>query len=244
MLKSREQGLSWSLPGKVGERERTLHCPSALKSSKLGPSKGRFLLPQMSTIRTEHNKAVLGPPLVLQLGTSWGGGGDLFKSTFLQNLGQGQPRGGPQQESSRPRSNPGGKAKPHGVLGCSQLLNLEFSSGPSWGPAQHLLRTTRLGSSHQCAGSAILTGNPRGPRSPFSPWTPFSPFAPSSPASPCREGRWVRSQKTMAQTTHPCTLGVLETGVGGGEGVRQRREEEEVAHPGVAGWGLQESLNS
>lgn len=42
----------------------------------------------------------------------------------------------------------------------------------------------------------------------------------------------------------PLHFGVLETGVGGGEGGRQRREEEEVAHPGVAGWGLQESLNS
>ena len=37
---------------------------------------------------------------------------------------------------------------------------------------------------------------------------------------------------------------VLETGVDGGEGDRQRREEVEVADPGVAGWGLQESLNS
>lgn len=37
---------------------------------------------------------------------------------------------------------------------------------------------------------------------------------------------------------------VPETGVDGGEGDRQRREEVEVADPGVAGWGLQESLNS
>lgn len=37
---------------------------------------------------------------------------------------------------------------------------------------------------------------------------------------------------------------VLETGVGGGEQGRQRRDEVEVADPGVAAWGLQESLNS
>lgn len=207
VLKSREQGLSWSLPGKAGERWRTLHCPSALKSSKLGPSRGRFLfllllLPQTSTIRLFLGSS--GSPAGCSLG--WGWGLILFKSTFLQNLGQAQPRGGPQQENSSPRSSPGGKAKPHGALGCSQLLNLEFSSGLPRGPAQHLFKTTRLGSSHQCAGSAILTGNPRGPRSPFSPWMPFSPFAPSSPASPCREGRWARSQKSMAQTTHPCIL--------------------------------------
>lgn len=34
----------------------------------------------MSTIGTEYNKAVLGLPLVLQLDTPWGGGGDLSYS--------------------------------------------------------------------------------------------------------------------------------------------------------------------
>lgn len=168
------------------------YCFYCLKRAQLG----------LSTIRLFLGSS--GSPAGCSLG--WGWGLILFKSTFLQNLGQAQPRGGPQQENSSPRSSPGGKAKPHGALGCSQLLNLEFSSGLPRGPAQHLFKTTRLGSSHQCAGSAILTGNPRGPRSPFSPWMPFSPFAPSSPASPCREGRWARSQKSMAQTTHPCIL--------------------------------------
>lgn len=42
----------------------------------------------------------------------------------------------------------------------------------------------------------------------------------------------------------PLHSGVLETEVGGGEQSRQRREEVEVADPGVAGWGLQKSLNS